>query len=398
MNNNIYLHYLEDLFLNTAKIYSWHLSTSFEFIYSNHPAPNPLKNIFLLSACNIYLRHHFQTSTSPLLLFDDFFFLWAAIPFTVDNHLESVHLIGPVFCSYTSDSYIREKMDIQNMSVKSKKELLNLIEQIPVIPTAFFTHYVCQLYYTLNDTSISISDIKLQNNPILPKKENHQYFISSTHSPYYYEMLLLKSIKDGVPIPDFTALVSSAQIGMMCPGNPLRQKKDEAISLITLFVRTAIESGIVAEKAYICSDYYIQSVEAVTTVPEVIQIMEVVYLDITHQVHELTFSKIHNPLVRDCMNFLDTHYKEKIDLDQLAKDLGYTKYYISLRFKKETGISISEHLANRRISYAKTILKNPFVSIQTISDELHFSTPSHFSSVFRKLVGMTPTEYRKRHT
>ncbi len=397
MNNKIYLNYIEDLLLDTAKIHSWHLSPSYELIYSNHPTPAPLKNIFSLSTCNTYLKHHFEASISPLLMYDDLFFLWAAIPaYTENEHLINIHLLGPVFSSYTSDNYIKEKMDIQNMSIKSKKELLNLIEQIPVIPTAFFSNYVCQMYYTLNDTIISAGDIKLQNDPVLPNKKEKQPFISSTHTSYYYETLLLKSIQDGIPIPNIAALISSAQVGTMCPGDPLRQKKDEAISLITLFTRTAIQSGIMSEKAYTCSDYYIQSIEAVATVPEVIQLIEVMYLDITRQVHEFTCSNIHNHLVRDCMTYLDMHYKEKVNLDQLADTLGYTKYYISLRFKKETGMSISEYITKQRISYAKTMLDNPYISVQTISDELHFSTPSHFTSVFRKHTGITPTQYRNK--
>lgn len=395
MDNYVYLNYTEDLFLKTASLYSWHLSSDFELVYSNHPSPAPLKNIFTLSSCSEYMKQHFQTSVSPIFLFDDFFFLWAAVPaFTDNEQLINVHLLGPVFNSYTSDSYIKEKMDIQSMSIKSKRELLSLIKQIPVIPTAFFSNYVCQLYYTLNNTVISANDIKLQGNALTPRKDKEQHFTPSAHSPYHYEMLLVKSVQDGIPVSNFSAQIASAQIGTMCPGDPLRQKKDEAISLITIFTRAAIQSGIAYEKAYSYSDYYVQSIEAAASVSEVMQLMEIMYLDITRQVHELSLSAVRTPVIRDCMNYLDTHYKEKIDLNQLAASLGYTKYYLSLRFKKETGISVSEYLTRQRISYAKTMLKNPYVNIQKISDELQFATPSHFSAVFKKLTGMTPTQYR----
>ncbi|MCD8190660.1 MAG: AraC family transcriptional regulator [Clostridiales bacterium] len=397
MNNNIHLNYMEELLLKTEKIYSWHLSASYEWVYSNHPNPTPLKNIFTLSDCDFYLRQHVQESASPILLYDDLSLLWAAIPVVAENRqLISIHLLGPVFSSYTSDIYLHEKMDTQNMSIKSKIELFNLIEQIPVINTSVFIRYVSQFSYTLNDAPISIHDIKLQDNSsVLREDEDKQSFTSSGHTSYHYELLMLQSIKDGTPISNFAAQFSSFQIGTMCPDNPLRQKKDEAIALITLFIRTAIQSGISEETAYTCSDYYIQSIEAASTVPDVIQIIEVMYLDITNQVHELSLMQIHNPVVRECMNYLDTNYKEKLDLDELADKLGYTKYYISLRFKKETGITVSEYLTERRISYAKTVLKNPHIKIQEISDELHFSSPSHFSFVFRKYTGVTPTQYRK---
>ena len=399
MNNYAYLNYIEDLFFNTSTLYSWHLSSEYEFIYSNHPDSAPLKNIFTLSSCNNYMKEHFSTSLSPVFLYDDFFFLWAAIPALTEQHqLISIHLLGPVFSSYTSDNYIKEKMDIQNMSIKSKKELLNLIQHIPVIPTAFLSHYVSQLYYTLNDCSISISDIKLQENISMEKKEENKPFATSSHSPYFYEKLLIKSVEDGIPVPNISAQLASAQIGIMCPGDPLRQKKDEAISLITLFTRTAIQSNVCAEKAYTSSDYYIQSIEAAHTISEVIQLIETMYLDVTAQVHEVSISNIHTPLIRDCITYLDSHYTEKIDLEQLAATFGYTKYYLSTCFKKEVGISISEYLTRRKISYAKTLLQNPYLDVQEISDRLSFANPSHFSSVFRKIVGITPSQYQKQLT
>ena len=188
------------------------------------------------------MKQHFQSSMEPFFLFDDFFFLWAAVPaYTEQKKLVNIHLLGPVFSSYTSDSYIKEKMDIKNMSVKSKTELLSLIDQIPVLPTAFLSHYVCQLYYTLNDALITVNDIKLQENPMSQSKEKEEDFTASEHSPYYYETLLSQSVQDGIPFPDFSNQISSAQVGTMCPGDPLRQKKDEGIGLVTIFTRAAIQ-------------------------------------------------------------------------------------------------------------------------------------------------------------
>ena len=71
------------------------------------------------------------------------------------------------------------------MSVKSKTELLSLIDQIPVLPTAFLSHYVCQLYYTLNDALITVNDIKLQENH--PEKEN------------FYQNKTVLNFKGGMP-------------------------------------------------------------------------------------------------------------------------------------------------------------------------------------------------------
>lgn len=395
MNNYIHLNYIEEIFLNTASLYSWHLSAEYELEYSNHPMAAALRNIFMLSSCFQNMKQHFKTNTTPAFLFDDLFFLWAAVPAFTEKELTGIHLLGPVFNSYASDSYIKKKLDIQNMTVKSKTELLNLICKVPVMPTAFLCHYVCQLYYILNGTVVSPDSIYLQHQAENPnKKEDHDFPVSS-HTSYYYETLLLKSISDGVPIPNFSSQFASSQIGMMCPGDPLRQKKDEAISLITVFTRTAIQSGISFERAYTLSDYYIQSIEATSTVTETLQLMETMYLDVVQQVREHRLSSVQNPIVRDCMAYIDMHFQENLDIDQLAAELGYTKYYLTSRFKKESGMTVSEYLMKQRVSYAQALLANPYMDIQEISEALHFSNPSHFSATFRKLAGMTPTQYRK---
>ncbi len=131
MSNYAYLNYMEDLFLNTASLYSWHLTPEYDFSYSNHPDSAPLKNIFSLSSCNTYMKQHFQSSMEPVFLFDDFFFLWAAVPaYTEQKKLVNIHLLGPVFSSYTSDSYIKEKMDLDVQVSKLKLLKANHTSQI----------------------------------------------------------------------------------------------------------------------------------------------------------------------------------------------------------------------------------------------------------------------------
>ena len=137
--------------------------TGIRFFLQQSSGFRSFKEYFFFKFLQYIYEAALSVSMEPFFLFDDFFFLWAAVPaYTEQKKLVNIHLLGPVFSSYTSDSYIKEKMDIKNMSVKSKTELLSLIDQIPVLPTAFLSHYVCQLYYTLNDALITVNDIKLQ--------------------------------------------------------------------------------------------------------------------------------------------------------------------------------------------------------------------------------------------
>ena len=63
-----------------------------------------------------------------------------------------------------------------------------------------------------------------------------------------------------------------------------------------------------------------------------------------------------------------------------ADKLCLSANYLSDLLKKETGVSISEYIMEKRIAYAKLMLKNPSIDMQEISDELCFANPSHFSA------------------
>jgi AraC-like DNA-binding protein len=68
---------------------------------------------------------------------------------------------------------------------------------------------------------------------------------------------------------------------------------------------------------------------------------------------------------------------------------------ISRKFKKETGISIVEYVQRERVEEAKRMLVFSSRALPEIANCLNFASQSYFTAVFRKIVGMTPAEYRR---
>lgn len=94
--------------------------------------------------------------------------------------------------------------------------------------------------------------------------------------------------------------------------------------------------------------------------------------------------------------YIDTHYKEPLNLDTLAQQVHVNKYYMVHSFKKEFGVSPMQYLSRRRIEESKYLLEETDMSLTQISRVLGFSSASYFSQSFCKAVGMPPMEYRKR--
>ena len=395
MNQNEKLSYLKELFLKTGNLYTWHFTPDMKLISHNCPSGEQVKDILLLSTCYDYMKPYILENDKPVLLYDDLSFLWGVIPAYSKQTVESVYVLGPVCSSHTSDDFIKSKMDTLNMSVKTKRMMLDMLNTIPVIPTLFFTQYNCQFYYTMTGLAISMSDIHYQPTTKVPVSSKSQNSILR-HNSYQYECMILEAIEKGDINPDLN-LQGLIQCGLMSPGNPLRQKQDEIIVYTALVTRAAIRGGFSPENAYALSDYYIQAIETASDIPEVDQIGKTMHEDFVRHVHDSKQYSIHNALVKKCMDYLDSHLTEHIDLDVLAQELGYTKYYLTRRFKDETGTSISQHILAKRIEYAKNYLMYSRLSILEISKKLQFSSPSHFTYVFRKMTGVTPTEYRQNH-
>lgn len=112
-----------------------------------------------------------------------------------------------------------------------------------------------------------------------------------------------------------------------------------------------------------------------------------------------TMSPIKKSASRLCAmvrRYIDEHFKENINLDMLAQLTHSSKYYMVHAFSEEYGISPINYLIAKRVEEAKQLLKNDDYTLSAISRMLGFSSPSYFSQTFKKNVGMTPNEYRKR--
>ena len=73
-----------------------------------------------------------------------------------------------------------------------------------------------------------------------------------------------------------------------------------------------------------------------------------------------------------------------------------SRRYLSTKFKKETGMTLSQYIQEQKIGKAKSLLKSTDRSILEIATYLGFSSQGYFQNVFKKLTGMTPKDYRNQ--
>ncbi len=96
-------------------------------------------------------------------------------------------------------------------------------------------------------------------------------------------------------------------------------------------------------------------------------------------------------------DYLMHHYREDIDLEDLAELVHMAEGSLCRFFKLHVGISIFEYLNKIKVEFACKLLMDPDISIFDVSMDSGFNNLSHFNKQFRKNMGVTPTEYRKRY-
>ena len=94
--------------------------------------------------------------------------------------------------------------------------------------------------------------------------------------------------------------------------------------------------------------------------------------------------------------YLDEHYAEKINLEDLSSRFFISKFHLSREYKRIYGITIGNDLTAKRLSHAKSLLRFSDFSIENIALSCGFQDSGYFIKVFKKAENMTPLEYRKK--
>lgn len=102
----------------------------------------------------------------------------------------------------------------------------------------------------------------------------------------------------------------------------------------------------------------------------------------------------YSDLTKRIISYIEKTHTESFSLEQLAGTLGYNKRYLCSVFRHNTGITILEYLNHVRMRHAATCFYYYDVPIAVIAQHIGFITPVHFTRVFKKAVGISPSLFR----
>lgn len=312
--------------------------------------------------------------------------------------LQRCWVLGPVF--YSSISIGQLELGYANfrtceLSLAWKEKFVQVAMQLPIVPHTLLGRYLLMLHYALTGERLAFSDLTLPAEELRPapggadpRRDRYQVYAA--------ERALLGMVRNGdLNYKEALSRSSLVSSGVPVTGrDPLRQAKTSCIVFTSLVCRAAIEGGLSPQEAYALGDAYIQSIEDARTQEPLLHLPMTMYDDFIRRVHRCRTNPRYSPAVQKCVDHIEQHLADKICAADLARMAGYDEYYLTRRFKRETGLSVTNYVKFAKIERAKVLLDSTELSVQAVADALGFTTRSYFIQCFRAVTGQTPTQWR----
>lgn len=320
-------------------------------------------------------------------------------------------VIGPTRQVSDSTPAFRELASRLDIPKEDMDDFIIAMHQIVHIPLERLMQILCFLNYALNNEKYFLQDYFIDDslqeklNEAMTRQDADRIFSNNLpeqniwlHNTYDLERNIMNMIRkgDSVSLSELLKNSSGFNIGMMAD-NPLRQSKNTFIVIATLASRSAIQGGMDPDDAFTLSDEYIQKCELLNDFYQINNLRYLMMMDFTKHVDQLQEGSQTSQLVAAVTNYINHHISEPITVEAMSKEFFMSRSYLSKRFKAESNITLTDFILSKKTEEAKRLLRYTNNSLTAISLYLGFSSPGHFSRVFRKYVSITPNEYRKKY-
>ena len=310
-------------------------------------------------------------------------------------------IMGPTRQLPATEQQLRELAFMSNVPAEDANEFIQTMRSLIPMSLESLQQILCALNYAMNEEKLSLEDIALigpaemQIAPAAVKPNDEQAVYEEIHNTLAIEQTLMNMIRKGDTdaLKAWIASAPAVHAGPMAQEH-LRQYKNTFIVTTTLAARSAIRGGMNVEEALSTSDLLIRNCEALQDVQSILRLQINMLLTYTEQVARLREGILPTPLAIAVSAWVQRHLSEPINTEKLAEELHYSRPHLSRKFREETGMTLTDFILTKKSEEAARLLAYTDKSLIAISDYLGFSSQSHFSRVFKKYIGKTPSEYK----
>lgn len=309
--------------------------------------------------------------------------------------------IGPYFNETIDEKYWHDITKQHNLTISNVQNLKSFIYGIPVINNNL--HIISTISDIINYINPETSPFMVQYHDLsdlsktdllFQPKNDFEAYAKKVEERYNIERELLRHIAAG----NRQAALESAKKFVSEPFEPrlkstLREVKSLLITANTLF-RKAIEPNEL-HPIYLheITSKFVNLIENATSETALDQLYEKMIREYCLLVKTKS-TKQYSHSVRQTLYFIEFNLDTKINLSSLADKYNVSAPYLSTLFKKEVGTTIVKYTNKLRIDRAVKLLNTSSLSIQDIAIYVGIYDHNYFTKVFKKEVGVAPSDYR----
>jgi AraC-like DNA-binding protein len=207
---------------------------------------------------------------------------------------------------------------------------------------------------------------------------------------------LLDNVRSGNDTAICTALEAPDYFVMtrLIMGNDLGFARKVIQFIAPQIARAAIEGGMGELDAAAVYLDHMETAKKASSSRDLFTLNQKILIDYAKRVALLHDEEQFSPLTAQCRAYISKHVCDPLTVHNVASALHISRSYLSRVFKKDTGKTIGEHIREEKIATAKILLRHTTLNIADIAQKIGFSSQSRFTEIFRKVVGVTPRQYR----
>ena len=318
-------------------------------------------------------------------------------------------VLGPSRHAAAGDNDLRELAFYADVKQDEVDEFLSAIKSINPMPLQSIMQTLCVVNYILNGDKLTLEDIQIHDDiqnefhrqlqrEYAEKQIDAQPENFTHNTSLAVEQTILNFIRRGEAeeLKLWLKDVPAVRSGILSDDH-LRQFKNTFICTATVVSRAGIRGGLNVDEALALSDSYIQKCELLYSADDITNLQYRMVLDFAERVSRLRMGKRLSKLALDVANYVQEHISEPISTEKMAASLFMSRPYLSKKFKEETGMTLTDFILAKKTEEAKRLLCYTDKTIVAISNYLGFSSQSHFTRVFKKYAGISPSDYREKN-
>lgn len=216
-------------------------------------------------------------------------------------------------------------------------------------------------------------------------QQNNEY-------PYQKEKLFLQKLSQGNEKESIVLFYDLFDTILNIYNNDSLKIKNKLLEIVFLVNRLILNHAKITEYT---EEVFFQKILYIEDMDDLKIYCKRIIEKVAKQICSLKEDNVGN-ITKKAKEYIKLNYKKQINLEDVSQSINVSSQYLSRLFKAETGENFIDYLTSIRIEKAKDLLQKTDMSIKEICFQIGYSDPNYFSRLFKKMLGLTPTEYKDK--